>query len=272
MELPPAQSASPAKSDRQGYATIGSMELRLGGRAFGDGEFAVMTAGAVPGADIAEVGPAEVRAVRAAHPGLVIAVTPASEEEAVDAVRAGADLLIGDAYVNVAAATGAALLGTAGVHGTQAETRLTHAEDLPSAGRNDTERVGDHTRAEDLPSAEEHGARKDDHLPHAADLPSLGEHGVRNARAQDLPRTGRRGVREGGLLVCARDVREAESLVGAGHVVFAEEEALAVVAVYAWLGVRVFRTDDVPGTRQVLDMVASIKGTRPPSVTRRGLA
>jgi dihydropteroate synthase len=46
----------------------------------------------------------------------------------------------------------------------------------------------------------------------------------------------------------------------------------AVAAVYAWLDVRVFRTGDVRVTRQVLDMVASIRGTRPPAVARRGLA
>jgi dihydropteroate synthase len=47
---------------------------------------------------------------------------------------------------------------------------------------------------------------------------------------------------------------------------------LAVTAVGAWLGVRVFRAHDVRETRQALDMVASIKGDRPPSRTVRGLA
>jgi dihydropteroate synthase len=47
---------------------------------------------------------------------------------------------------------------------------------------------------------------------------------------------------------------------------------LATTAVCAWQGARVFRAHQVTETRQVLDMVASIKGTRPPSVTRRGLA
>jgi hypothetical protein len=49
---------------------------------------------------------------------------------------------------------------------------------------------------------------------------------------------------------------------------------LAAASVYAWLGVRVFRAppetwDDL---RQVLDMVESIKGTRPPALSRRALA
>jgi dihydropteroate synthase len=47
---------------------------------------------------------------------------------------------------------------------------------------------------------------------------------------------------------------------------------LAATAVSAWLGARVFRTHDVAATRQVLDMVASIRGDRPPAAPRRGLA
>lgn len=47
---------------------------------------------------------------------------------------------------------------------------------------------------------------------------------------------------------------------------------LATTAVSAWLGVRAFRAHQVRATRQVLDMVASIRGDRPPAVARRGLA
>ena len=47
---------------------------------------------------------------------------------------------------------------------------------------------------------------------------------------------------------------------------------LAATAVSAWLGARVFRAHDVAATRQTLDMVASIQGTRPPVRTVRGLA
>jgi dihydropteroate synthase len=46
---------------------------------------------------------------------------------------------------------------------------------------------------------------------------------------------------------------------------------LATTAVSAWLGARVFRVHQVRETRQVLDMVASIQGVRPPAVARRGL-
>ena len=46
---------------------------------------------------------------------------------------------------------------------------------------------------------------------------------------------------------------------------------LAATAVSAWHGARVFRSHQVAETRQVLDMVASIKGTRAPARTTRGL-
>jgi dihydropteroate synthase len=47
---------------------------------------------------------------------------------------------------------------------------------------------------------------------------------------------------------------------------------LAATTVSAWLGARIFRAHQVRPTRQVLDMVASIRGNRPPAVARRGLA
>jgi len=50
------------------------------------------------------------------------------------------------------------------------------------------------------------------------------------------------------------------------------EGTLAATAVSAWLGARVFRAHQVRETRRVLDMVASIRGYRPPAVARRGLA
>ncbi len=48
------------------------------------------------------------------------------------------------------------------------------------------------------------------------------------------------------------------------------EGSLAATAVAAWLGATVFRTHDVRATRRTLDMVASIRGDRPPSVAVRG--
>ena len=45
---------------------------------------------------------------------------------------------------------------------------------------------------------------------------------------------------------------------------------LAATAVAGWLGTTVFRAHDVAATRQVADMVASIRGERPPLVAVRG--
>ena len=47
---------------------------------------------------------------------------------------------------------------------------------------------------------------------------------------------------------------------------------LAATSVSAWLGARVFRAHNVAETRQTLDMVAAIRGTRPPARAVRGLA
>ena len=49
------------------------------------------------------------------------------------------------------------------------------------------------------------------------------------------------------------------------------EATLAATALGAWLGARVFRAHQVRATRRVLDTVASIRGTRPPAVARRGM-
>lgn len=48
------------------------------------------------------------------------------------------------------------------------------------------------------------------------------------------------------------------------------EGTLAATAVAAWQGATVFRAHDVRATRRVLDMVASIRGDRPPVLTARG--
>ena len=58
------------------------------------------------------------------------------------------------------------------------------------------------------------------------------------------------------------DARTGERLTG----------TLAATAIAAWQGARVFRAHQVRETREVLDMVASIRGTRQPAVSRRALA
>ena len=47
---------------------------------------------------------------------------------------------------------------------------------------------------------------------------------------------------------------------------------LAVTAVAAWLGARIFRAHDVTATRQALDMVSAMRGDLPPARGLRGLA
>jgi dihydropteroate synthase len=47
---------------------------------------------------------------------------------------------------------------------------------------------------------------------------------------------------------------------------------LAATAVARWMGARVVRAHEVRPTLDVLDMVAAIRGDRPPTVARRGLA
>jgi len=50
------------------------------------------------------------------------------------------------------------------------------------------------------------------------------------------------------------------------------EGTLAATAIAAWAGARVFRAHQVAETRRVLEMVASIAGTRPPSEVLRALS
>lgn len=50
------------------------------------------------------------------------------------------------------------------------------------------------------------------------------------------------------------------------------EGTLAATALAAAAGARMFRVHEVTPTRRVLEMVASIRGTRPPTRTVRGLA
>ena len=47
---------------------------------------------------------------------------------------------------------------------------------------------------------------------------------------------------------------------------------LAAASVSAWLGARLFRVHNVPQLRQALDMVAAIRGDRPPAVAIRGIS
>lgn len=100
---------------------------------------------------------------------------------------------------------------------------------------------------------------------------------------RDPERARKAGVRPEAIIVRAGDsptVAQVGTLVDGGYPVLVDLGAaegpglLAAISVYAWLGVRVFRVPpgQVADVRQVLDMVGSIKGTRAPTLTRRGLA
>lgn len=209
---------------------------------------------------------ATIAAVRAAFPEVVISIDTWRAEVAVAAVAAGADLLndtwsgTDPALAQVAAETGVGLL-------------CSHAGGL-------------------TPRTRPHRVAYDDVLADVvATVTGLAE------RAVSL------GVRPDGILIDpAHDfgknthhslelTRRLDELAGTGWPLLVAlsnkdfigetldlpaverlEGTLAATAISAWLGARVFRAHQVQATRRVLDMVATIRGDRPPASTRRGLA
>ncbi|MDG4760256.1 dihydropteroate synthase [Micromonospora sp. WMMD710] len=207
-----------------------------------------------------------IAAVRAAFPEVVISIDTWRAEVATEAVAAGADLLndtwsgADPALARVAAQTGAGLV-------------CSHAGGL-------------------VPRTRPHRAAFDDVVADVvATVTGLAEGAVAA------------GVRPDGILIDpAHDfgkntrhsleiTRRLDELTGTGWPVLVAlsnkdfigetldlpvterlEGTLAATAVSAWLGARVFRAHQVGPTRRVLDMVASIRGDRPPAATRRGLA
>ncbi|MEU7652144.1 dihydropteroate synthase [Micromonospora taraxaci] len=207
-----------------------------------------------------------IAAVRAAFPDVVISIDTWRAEVATEAVAAGADLLndtwsgADPTLARVAAQTGAGLV-------------CSHAGGL-------------------VPRTRPHRAAFDDVVADVvATVTGLAERAVAE------------GVRPDGILVDpAHDfgkntrhsleiTRRLDELTTTGWPVLVAlsnkdfvgetldlpvaerlEGTLAATAVSAWLGARVFRAHQVGPTRRVLDMVASIRGDRPPATTRRGLA
>jgi dihydropteroate synthase len=206
-----------------------------------------------------------IAAIRAGHPDLVISIDTWRSAVAAEAVAAGADLIndtwagADPALAEVAAATGAGLV-CSHAGGVRPRSRL-------------------HRRAYDDVMADV-----------IATVTQLADRAVRL------------GVRPDGILVDpAHDfgkntrqslevTRRLGELVGTGWPVlvalsnkdFVGETldlpvterlpgTLAATAVSAWLGARVFHAHQVRETRQVLDMVAAIRGDRSPAVARRGL-
>ncbi|WP_405427584.1 dihydropteroate synthase [Micromonospora sp. NBC_00617] len=207
-----------------------------------------------------------IAAVRAAFPEVVISIDTWRAEVATEAVAAGADLLndtwsgVDPALARVAASTGAGLV-------------CSHAGGL-------------------VPRTRPHRAAFDDVVADVVEtVTGLAERAVAA------------GVRPDGILIDpAHDfgkntrhsleiTRRLDELTATGWPVLVAlsnkdfvgetldlpvaerlEGTLAATAVSAWLGARVFRAHQVGPTRRVLDMVASIRGDRPPAATRRGLA
>ncbi len=207
-----------------------------------------------------------IAAVRARHPDVVISIDTWRADVAREAVAAGADL-INDAWggvdpglAAVAAETGAGLVCTHAGHA-QPRTRphRVHYDDVVADVRQTTTSLAD--RAVAL------GARRDGILIDPGhDFGKNTRHSLEVTRHLDeLVNT------DWPVLVSLSnkdfvgetlDVALNERLVG----------TLATTAVSAWLGARVFRAHEVRETREVLEMVAAIRGDRPPAVARRGLA
>ncbi|RAO38352.1 Dihydropteroate synthase [Micromonospora saelicesensis] len=207
-----------------------------------------------------------IAAVRAAFPEVVISIDTWRAEVATEAVAAGADLLndtwsgVDPALVQVAARTGAGLV-------------CSHAGGLTPRTRPHraafTDVVADVVAtvtglAERAVAA---GVRPDGILIDPAhDFGKNTRHSLEITRRLDeLTATGWPVL----VALSNKDfIGETLGLPVAERL----EGTLAATAVSAWLGARVFRAHQVGPTRRVLDMVASIRGDRPPTATRRGLA
>ncbi|WP_328651109.1 dihydropteroate synthase [Micromonospora sp. NBC_00330] len=207
-----------------------------------------------------------IAAVRAAFPEVVISIDTWRAEVATEAVAAGADLLndtwsgVDPALVRVAARTGAGLV-CSHAGGLTPRTRP-HRAAFPDVVADVVATVTG--LAERAVAA---GVRPDGILIDPAhDFGKNTRHSLEITRRLDeLAATGWPVL----VALSNKDfIGETLGLPVAERL----EGTLAATAVSAWLGARVFRAHQVGPTRRVLDMVASIRGDRPPTATRRGLA
>jgi len=227
---------------------------------------------AAPGQDVSVAEELErtvefVAAVRAAHPDLIISVDTWRHEVGDAVCRAGADLL-NDAWggadpqlAEVAATHGAGVVCT---HVGQAAPRTrphrVAYDDIVRDAITSTVALAERAVSLGVP-------RESVLIDPAHDFGKNTYHSLRLTRELDrmidtgwpvlvsLSNKDFVGETLGGLPVDQR-------LIG----------TLATTAVSAWHGATVYRAHNVVETRQVLDMVASIKGDRPPDRTLRGLA
>jgi dihydropteroate synthase len=230
--------------------------------------------GGVKAAPGEEVTPAEeirrtvdlVAAIRGAHPALPISIDTWRAEVAREVLAAGADL-VNDAWggvdpdlARVTAEAGAGLV-------------CTHAGGLPP--RTPPHRVTYDDVVADI-------VARTTALAEAAVAAGVDRERVLVDPGHDFAKNTRHSLeatrRLGELVATGWPVLVALSnkdFIGETLDVPLEERltgTLAATAVSAWLGARVFRAHEVAATRQTLDMVAAIRGDRPPARTVRGLA
>lgn len=286
-------------------------ELKLGRRTFGEGEYAVMAilnrtpdsfydagatfefdaalaaaaAAVANGADILDIGGVKagdegpevtvdeeiervvpfVEAVHDAHPELVLSVDTWRAEVAREAVAVGAEL-INDTWagwdpgvVKVAADTGAGLVcsHTGGLAPRTIAEKAVYGDVVAEVAAELVQRAE---------AAVEAGVRADGILIDPThDFGKATHHSLELTRRLDeLTGTGWPTL----VALSRKDfVGETLDLPVDRRL----NGTLAATAISAWNGARVFRAHDVVATREVLDMVASIKGHRPPKNPRRSL-
>ncbi len=287
------------------------MTLTLGPRSFGPGEFAVMAIvnrtpdsfydggrnvalaaaleavdrAVAEGADIIDIGGVRagygpevgveeeldrvlpvVAAARERHPRLVISVDTWRALVAERVVAAGADL-INDTWagadpelVALAAATGTGLVcsHTGGIGPRADPHRVAYADVVADVIEAVT------TAAEAAVAA---GVRRDGIL-----VDPTHDFGKNTRHSLELTRRLDELVATGWPVLVALSRKD---FIGETLDLPADERlegTLAATAISAWHGAQVFRAHDVRATRRALDLVAAIRGTRPPAVARRGLA
>lgn len=211
-----------------------------------------------------------IQAVRARHPELVISVDTWRAPVAREAIAAGADLL-NDAWgghdpelAEVAAELGAGLV-CVHVNGASPRTRP-HRVSYPPAPDSVVDTVASWLEAETA-RVLGLGVRADGIvIDPGHDFGKSTRHSLALTRRLDAL------VESGYPVLVALSNKDFVGETLDLPVGDRLEGTLAATAVSAWLGARIFRCHQVGPTKRVLDMVASIKGTRQPAVARRGLA